>query len=564
MGANPSATVETSRGTFAPMSLQPLTMLGRYELLEQLAEGGMGSVWLARLTGTGGFEKLCIVKTVLPAIAKDQDFVSRFLHEGRVLTQLQHANIAQVFDMGDDGGTLFLALEYVPGVDLARLVDALRAKHEPMSVALAVHVMQQAAEGLAFAHRRAALDGTPLGIVHRDVSPQNIMVSYDGEVKVIDFGIARSEARSRHTAQASVMGKLGYMAPEQARGESVDHRADQYAAGVLLWELLANSTYIRRGTLTEMVVAMANPTVRPLAALRPEVPPALEAVLLRALAVAPDNRYPTTDDFAHALQVQLVALGSLPSNRLVGDYVRSRCAEAFATQQTLLTRVATLHSPAATPLEQTFVKEVGRATPHSVLTAPARPASLATEAQRPTQSPLPTTGELSKAVSPRWLPLAMVAVLGAALLGAGAWYALGRPAHPVTVPNTKVDPPQRALLAPPPPPPPEVAAPPERTNEGTAPADTELGEGTDVVLSARGRLTPPPDNELIVMNTSPVEWTRCVVTLPGKRRGHLARLGREQTANLRTTTFRLDEAAEVVINEARIECTEGTARVKLR
>ncbi len=347
--------------------------LGRYELLEQLGEGGMGAVWLARLTGTGGFEKLCIVKTVLPSIASDKQFVGRFLHEGRILTQLQHSNIAQVFDMGDDAGTLYLALEYVPGVDLSRLVQHAQASGQPLPVPVALFIMQQVAEGLGFGHRKVAPDGQPLHIVHRDVSPQNIMVSYEGEVKVIDFGIAKSEARSQHTAQAQVMGKLGYMAPEQARGEPVDHRADQYACAVVLWELLANTPYVHRGTITEMVVAMAAPPPpKTLLPLRPEVPPILEAEVLKALSPRREERFPTTDDFARALSTVLGQMGGAPSRMQVGEFVRAACAQEYTAQQKLLTRIHTMKAPIAltggTPPEE---------------------AGLAATALRPTATPTP-------------------------------------------------------------------------------------------------------------------------------------------------------------------------------
>ncbi|MBL8912259.1 MAG: protein kinase [Archangium sp.] len=328
--------------------------LGRYELLEQLGEGGMGAVWLARLSGSHGFEKLCIVKTVLPSIAKDADFVSRFLHEGRVLTQLAHGNIAQVLDMNEaeaefpgvtpsgGGRQLFLALEYVAGVDLARLADNVRSSNEFMPLPLIIMLIAQAAEGLGAAHRKTALDGTPLNVVHRDVSPQNIMVSFEGEVKVIDFGIAKSEARSRHTAQASVMGKLGYMAPEQARGENVDHRADQYALAIVLWELLTNQPFIRRGTLTEMVVAMAHPKEKPVTPLRSDVTKSLEAVVTRALSVSPDARYPDTDAFARALTGEVLSLGPPPTKPQLGEYVKVKCTQEFGAQRQLLTRVSTM------------------------------------------------------------------------------------------------------------------------------------------------------------------------------------------------------------------------------
>jgi serine/threonine-protein kinase len=336
--------------------------LARYELLEQLGEGGMGAVWLARLSGSHGFEKMCIVKTVLPAIAKDADFVSRFLHEGRVLTQLVHGNIAQVLDMNEAEGQLFLALEYVAGVDLSRLHENVHAANEYMPTALVVALVAQAAEGLGAAHRKQALDGSPLHVVHRDVSPQNIMVSYEGEVKVIDFGIAKSEARSRHTAQASVLGKLGYMSPEQALGEDVDHRADQYALAIVLWELLTNQPFVRRGTLTEMVVAMATPTPKPLSAVRADLPPSLEAVVLKALSADQSARYPDTDAFARALTGELLALGPPPTKPQLGEYVKHRCAKEFNAQRQLLTRVSTQRGgvtprPASSdPLEATSLR----------------------------------------------------------------------------------------------------------------------------------------------------------------------------------------------------------------
>ncbi len=395
-----------------------LQKLGRYELLEQLGEGGMGSVWLARLTGTGGFEKLCIVKMVLPAIAKDQSFVSRFLHEGRVLTQLQHSNIAQVFDMGDEGGTLYLALEYVAGVDLARLHQHVRDSNQVLPVPVSVYLVQQAAEGLGSAHRKTAVDGSPMNIVHRDVSPQNLMVSYEGEVKVIDFGIAKSEARSKMTGAPSVMGKLGYMAPEQARGENVDHRADQYALGICLWELLANRPFVPRGTLTEMVVAMATPALKPISPLRPEVPASLETVVLKALSADPDHRFPTTDDFARALLDELLKLSGMPSKVQIGDFVKQFCASEYQSTQALLTRVTTLRSlPVSDPIEPTLVKPT--ATHRAVeRTSPAA-------APSPDQGAPMTTAQLqAAALPPSKAPVIIGAVLAAALVLIGGGYAI--------------------------------------------------------------------------------------------------------------------------------------------
>lgn len=598
--------------------------LGRYELLEQLGEGGMGTVWLARLTGGHGFEKLCIVKTVLPSIAKDPEFVSRFLHEGRVLTQLHHANIAQVYDMGEEDGALFLALEYVPGVDLSTLHQRVRAKDEPLPLSLAIYIAQQMAEGLGYAHRRAALDGTPLQIVHRDVSPQNVMVSYDGEVKVIDFGIARSEARSRHTAEASVMGKLGYMAPEQARGETVDHRADQFAVGVVLWELLANAPYVPRGTLTEMIVAMANPRERPLAPLRPDVPPSLEATVLKVLSADPARRFPTTDDLARALMDELLRLGALPSKLQVGEYVRAHCEESYSSQQKLLTRVSSLRTKPtaelapkterATPagaLDSTLVRESGE---HPL---PPPPVSAA---------PPMTTGELQKAAVRRGRgPLfgAIIAVVAIALIGGVAFVLRGglggrgeggtdtssgaaRAGEHDAGANAggasaAADDGDAGSAGD------EAVANDGETNAGVSDGEVNAGEPGDAGVPdavatsdapppgqggldlppppGQGGLDAPPppgtgDTEppnvetltarvrvtggsYIVTNASKVRWSGCTAVAPGQKVAPLKPLPPGASQELQARAFRKDASAESVSRALLIRCKQGTARASL-
>ncbi|MBL8952755.1 MAG: serine/threonine protein kinase [Myxococcaceae bacterium] len=343
--------------------------LGRYELLYLLGQGGMGEVHLARLSGVAGFEKLCIVKTILPQMMTDPQFVDRFHHEARVLVQLNHSNIAQVYDMGDVEQTLYMAIEYVPGVDLARVEDRARAMDSAVPVPVALLIGQQMCEALGYAHRKVGADGAPLGIVHRDVSPQNVMVSYEGEVKVIDFGLAKSSARSKHTLPSTVLGKLGYMSPEQARAERVDHRSDIYSAGIVIWELLAGRPLINGGTVGEMVAMMANPKVPSLRDLRPEVSEAVEKLVLRALAPDPALRYSRADDFARAINEQLVREGLVVGSEDVGNYVRAMCPEEFAAERQLQSRLSGMRkkgtssanvqpnkSPVPAPIEGTFLR----------------------------------------------------------------------------------------------------------------------------------------------------------------------------------------------------------------
>lgn len=316
--------------------------LGRYELMYLLGQGGMGEVHLARLSGAAGFEKLCIVKTILPQMMTDPQFVDRFHHEAKVLVQLNHSNIAQVYDMGDVDQTLFMAIEYVAGVDLARVEDRARAHDSAVPVPVALLIGQQMCEALGYAHRKVGADGAPLGLVHRDVSPQNVMVSYEGEVKVIDFGLAKSAARSKHTLPSTVLGKLGYMSPEQARADKVDHRSDIYSAGIVIWELLAGRPLIQGGTVGEMVAQMMNPKIPPLRELRPEVSEQVEKIVLRALEPDPGARYTRGDDFARAINEQLVREGLVVGSEDVGNYVRAMCPEEFAAERQLQSRLSVM------------------------------------------------------------------------------------------------------------------------------------------------------------------------------------------------------------------------------
>ncbi|WP_224369129.1 serine/threonine protein kinase [Hyalangium versicolor] len=333
--------------------------LGRYELVHLLGQGGMGEVYLAKISGAAGFEKPCIVKTILPALLKDGQFLDRFRHEAKVLVHLVHSSIAQVYDMGEVNGAYFMALEYVAGVDVAYLADQARAQGQAIPVPVSLYLGQKVAEGLGYAHRKTGTDGTPLGIVHRDVSPHNVMVSYEGEVKVIDFGLAKSAARSKYTLPSTVMGKLGYMSPEQARADPLDHRSDIYSCGVMVWELLAGQPLIAHGTVGEMMAAMANPRPPSLHELRPEVDPALDAVVRKALAPNPQDRYSRSDEFARALNEQLLRASSSLGAEEVGNYVKAVCPEAFSAQRQLISRISGVRRTDSSPPASGGVLQVG-------------------------------------------------------------------------------------------------------------------------------------------------------------------------------------------------------------
>ncbi|MFO0604161.1 MAG: serine/threonine-protein kinase [Polyangiales bacterium] len=237
-----AASVTTADPTTTDLGRWPREF-GRYILLSPLAQGGMGDVCLALAGELAVAQRLCVVKTVRPEYARDQEFLTRFLDEGRVLCALSHPNIGQILEVGLEGPTPFVAMEHIAGIDLDALIYATRTARTPLKLDFVLIVIAGVLDGMAFAHRATALDGTALNLVHRDISPQNVRMSWEGDVKVLDFGTAHATGRNTQTAHGLVFGKPGYMSPEQARGERVDARSDLFAIGVVMWELLAERDF---------------------------------------------------------------------------------------------------------------------------------------------------------------------------------------------------------------------------------------------------------------------------------------------------------------------------------
>jgi len=210
---------------------------GRYYLTQKIAMGGMAEIFRAKSIGAEGFEKAVVIKRILPHFCEDESFVTMFQDEARVAAHLNHANVVQIFDFDEVDGLYYIAMEYVEGQDLKRVLDVGTKLGKPLSIAQAVLVMIEAGQGLDYAHKRE-VDGKPLNIIHRDISPHNMMVSYNGEVKIMDFGIAKAASRSTKTRVGTVKGKCAYMSPEQARGKQLDGRSDLFALGVCLWEMV--------------------------------------------------------------------------------------------------------------------------------------------------------------------------------------------------------------------------------------------------------------------------------------------------------------------------------------
>jgi serine/threonine protein kinase/predicted ATPase len=275
-----------------------MEQFGKYTLIRKIGTGGMAEVFLARTTVAQGLNKTLVIKKIHTAYARSRQFVTMFVDEAKIALGLNHPNIIQVFDFGAVGDTYFLAMEYVEGMDLLRLLQEAAKARQRLPYGLSAYIVQQLAKGLDYAHRKADEFGQPLQIVHRDISPQNILLSWDGGVKIVDFGIAR--ARDVHEEQGVIKGKFAYMSPEQARGEPVDCRSDVFAAGIVLFELVcARPLFHGKGKeALEMVKSGAIP--RP-AEFAPELPPTLEKIILKALAFHRTDRYQTARDLQHEL-----------------------------------------------------------------------------------------------------------------------------------------------------------------------------------------------------------------------------------------------------------------------
>lgn len=284
------------------MSTDSTTPFGRYELVRKVATGGMAEIWLARQVGPAGFARQLVVKSILPELAIDPEFVTMFLDEARLAANLVHPNIAQVYDFGEVDGTYYIAMELVRGPNLKRLAWYAEKKKTPIPFEIAAKLIASAAEGLDHAHRLLGPDGEPLAIVHRDVTPGNLVAAYEGECKVLDFGIAKAQQRATQTMAGVVKGKYAYMAPEQIDGKPVDARADVWGLGATLYELVTGQRAFPADGELELVQQICDHDVKKPSEVRSDVPPLLEEILCNALARDKERRYKTARAFGEALE----------------------------------------------------------------------------------------------------------------------------------------------------------------------------------------------------------------------------------------------------------------------
>jgi len=387
----------------APPALQlgaqfaPGTRLGRYELLATIGKGGMASVILARQRGPGGFEKTVVIKVIHPHMAQDHAAINMLLDEARLAAQIDHPNVVHTYELGEAHGTFYIVMEYLAGESLARVLKKAAAKlPPPLQPAVAARIVGDAAAGLSAAHGLIGVDGKPLDIVHRDVSPGNIVVLYNGSVKVVDFGIAKAQGRVTSTQDGELKGKYGYMSPEQIKNEVMDARSDVFSLGVVLWESLAlRRLFEADNVAATLMQILTSQRVSP-STFQPEVPRALDQIAVQALAPDPRDRFQTMTEMHKAIEDAIWQ--SRTGAAEVSTQMQWWFSDRIEARRQLLSR-ATLE----TPLSEREVDQIGQAFNNQSGTMP--PINSPLIASQPLNA-LPTSRPSIKS-SPPYMPTAM-------------------------------------------------------------------------------------------------------------------------------------------------------------
>ncbi|MFO0600131.1 MAG: protein kinase [Myxococcaceae bacterium] len=353
---------------------------GNYQLVKKLATGGMAEVWLAKQTGIEGFNRHVVVKRILPHLAEDPEFVQMFLNEAKIASRFNHPNIAQIYDLGETGGQYFIAMEFIHGEDLGRVMRRAWSTGQWVARHISLRIVADSCQGLHYAHTRLDERGQPLRVVHRDISPQNILISFDGAVKVVDFGIAKASDQVSNTKSGAIKGKFAYMAPEQAAGKPLDARSDIFALGLVLYELITGVRPLKRDSeLATLQAALECKIDAPSAVA--EVPHELDDIVMRALAKAPDDRYADAREMSRAIEQYLLNAKELATSAEVSELMGALFADRLSEEARLGTPNPSTESSTSNPIPPSYS---GAA--QSVTQPPERPPQQATPSKQPVRA----------------------------------------------------------------------------------------------------------------------------------------------------------------------------------
>jgi len=329
---------------------------GKYYLTEKIATGGMAELYRAKRIGVAGFEKLLVIKKILPHLSLHEEFVSMFINEAKIAAQLTHTNIAQIFDLGKIEDSYYIAMEYVWGKDLKAVLKKGKEKKLPVSMEHALQIVSKACAALDYAHKKKDLKGHELNLIHRDVSPQNIIVAYEGDVKIVDFGIAKAASKTSDTRTGVLKGKIAYMSPEQAWGRPIDRRSDIFSLGIVLYELLTGEMLFKGDTDLNTLEKVRDAKVIPPTRINKEIPKEIENILLKALAKEPQERYQSASDMQNDLETYIHANKTMPGTLNLQNYMHTLFNEEMEAEAKALEEEDTV---VAAHLEKTMAAPIG-------------------------------------------------------------------------------------------------------------------------------------------------------------------------------------------------------------
>lgn len=444
-------------------TLNTTETFGNYLLLKKIGSGGMAELYLARQSSAMGFERVLAIKRILPHLTEDADFIEMFINEAKLAAQITHPHVAQVYDFGAVDGIYYMAMEYVMGKSLSYVLAAGKKRAHPIPFRHALYITAKIAAGLDHAYRGKDVGGEPLGIIHRDISPQNILVAYNGDVKLVDFGIAKAASSSTHTQTGIIKGKLSYLSPEQAWGKRVDHRSDLFSLGIVAHEMLTGERLFKGENEFVTLERVRAAEVPPPSSVKPDLPKAVDPIILKALAKNPDDRYPTGHDFQEALESVFHQLNPRPSPKDLSEY-----------------------------LHLLFEKEIGNdVIEFKQVTAVTKP-PVTTPSPTRKKVPIPEKTSAVPVEKPKGNGVAIgiaaaIALIALMAISAGVWVALRDPSP--QAPSIEISPAEPAAIAPPAPPPAASVPTPEAV---PAPAPIDPIPMADPIKNETA--VPPIDN----------------------------------------------------------------------
>jgi TonB family protein len=315
--AHPAAPVHEP----APTSPSVGTLFGQYELMEVISTGGMAEVFKARMKGVEGFQKIVAIKRILPHLTENDEFVTMFIDEAKLAAQLQHPNIIHIYDLGKIERSYYIAMEYIDGKDLRSLLRLIEEKGQRLPLGIALYVASRLAAALDYAHRKRDFQGRAMALVHRDVSPQNVLISLDGDIKLCDFGIAKAASKASHTRAGALKGKLQYMSPEQAWGKDLDHRSDIFSLGLVMYEMVTGKKAFSGDSELSILEQVRSPKLQAPRQIDPSVPPEVERIILRAIEPNRDTRYQTAAELGSDLDAALRTVRPTPGSAELGAFL---------------------------------------------------------------------------------------------------------------------------------------------------------------------------------------------------------------------------------------------------